>query len=120
MMFSKCKSVCALTDGSQVDGRSLEAVGRRALRCRQTSVVSSTRELRLRDVASQIATRVEALFLASCWTQAGRDLGASIAPGLDGAPAFIESPVVVDAVQTGGNRADARVALQAAHAAVRV
>lgn len=92
-------------------GAGLPAVGKH---------LSSPRELRLQDVASQIATRVEVLFLASCWTLAGRDLGAAIPPGLDGAPAFIESPVVVDTVQTSGNRADARVALQAAHAAVGV
>lgn len=40
--------------------------------------------------------------------------------GLDGASAFVEPPVVADAVQAGGHRADAWVTLQAAHAAVRV
>lgn len=42
------------------------------------------------------------------------------APGSDGASAFIQSPVGVDAVQARGHRADARVTLQAAHTAVRV
>ena len=39
---------------------------------------------------------------------------------LDGASSFIESSVVADAVQTSRHRADARVALQAAHTAVGV
>lgn len=41
-------------------------------------------------------------------------------PVLDGASTFIQSSVGVDALQTSGHWADARVTLQAAHTAVRV
>lgn len=120
-MPSESESVCALADGSRPGGWSPEAVaqgpppaadvGRRLLGPRVASC---------KDITGQLAAlphKWDATSVASSPPQEG---GAGFILPLDGAPAFVEPPVVVDAVQSGGDGADGRVPLQAAHAAVGV